>query len=77
MCYNAAMTRPNSFPFTHNDVIQHVSKAGDRFVIRIVDNEVYEAYAENLDDHLRGTRIINPANWVKIGVLVNGKLSAC
>jgi hypothetical protein len=60
-----------SFPFQHDDVIQHVSKTGDRFVIRLVDESVYEAYAENLDMG-RGTRVINPENWTKIGILHNG-----
>lgn len=62
-----------SYPFRHDDVIQHVSREGDRFVVRLVDELVFEAYAENLDGG-RGTRVINPDNWVKIGVLHNGEV---
>lgn len=61
------------FPFQHDDVIQHVSREGDRFVVRLVDESVFEAYVENLDDG-GGTRVINPDNWTKIGVLHNGEI---
>ena len=61
------------FPFRRDDVVQHVSKSGDRFVIRLVDDFVCEAYAENLDGG-HGTRIINPDNWTKVGILHNGEI---
>ena len=50
------------FPFKRGQYIQHVSGTGDRFIIRLVDELAFEAYAENIDGG-RGTRVINPGNW--------------
>jgi len=61
------------YPFRHLDVIQHVSKTGDRYIVRLVDESVWECYAENMDDG-DGTRVINPDNWTKIGVFVQGEI---
>lgn len=53
------------FPYRHGDYIQHVSGTGDRYIVRLVDDEVFEAYAENVDGG-SGTRVINPDNWKRI-----------
>ena len=63
----------NKFPFRHDDVIQHVSRRGDRFIVRLVDELKFEAYAENLDG-AHGTRVINVDNWVRLGVYHNGEI---
>lgn len=67
------MAIARQFPFRQDDVIQHCSKTGDRYVVRLVDDEVYEAFAENLDG-VYGTRVINPDNWVKVGILHKGEI---
>lgn len=61
------------YPYRHQDVIQHVSRTGDRYVVRLVDESTQECYAENLDGGY-GTRVINLGNWVKVGVLVDGEV---
>ncbi len=59
--------------FKHGDVIQHISRTGPRFVVRLVDDVVGENYAENLDGG-QGTRVINHSNWCKIGILHLGEV---
>lgn len=51
------------FPFRHGYRIQHVSGKGPIFAVRLVDDEVFEAYAECVEGNAGGTRVIYPENW--------------
>jgi hypothetical protein len=49
------------FPFRHGDHIQHAG-GGQHYIVRLVDDEAYEAYAEPVGWGT-GVRVINPDNW--------------
>jgi hypothetical protein len=53
----------DKFPFRKGDCVQHVS--GGRtpiFIIRLVDDEIRQAYAEDIIGNGNCIRIVNPDN---------------
>lgn len=73
MAKTIVMVAGEAFPFRRGDLIQHVSGTGPVMIVRGVDDEAYEAWAEVSHEHTseedrenaESTRIINPGNWKK------------